>query len=158
MSALEDEDVATAILAKWNGDGADASLTQLVPGGLTRGELTPLQPGTDPEEKVARLVPYAGLEVKQGPIPNKPDTGGAYIDNRHATISIYGPKPAVADALRVARTVFIRKTLAVPNVVAFMACLSIDEECGLFEEKLSRAGERIWKGVLALHVMTHRRY
>lgn len=154
--SCEDDDVATAVIARWR---TSATLPVLVPGDIERGEeLSSYQPGEPPERRVARRVPYATLDVKQGPDANIETAGGDYVDHRHVTIAIYGLEADVATALSAARTRFIRQALDVSNVTAFMACLDIPGEGGLKRAEGHRAGEHIWVGTLALVVKTHRSY
>lgn len=161
-----DDDVAQAVVTKWNLD--PNLMPQLVPGGLEQDRVTPTQPNAEAPQTVVvpappRAMPWATFKVDKFQDPDL-STGGRAIDHRLVTIEIRGLKPDAAKALSAARGLFIQKVLLMPaaqfpNVVGGMAMAVLEVGADdLHKDETVRAGEDIWVGALAMHVMTDRRY
>lgn len=140
----------------------------LVPGGLEQDRLTPTQPNAEaPQTNVIpalpRKHPWATFRVDKHQDPDL-STGGQAIDHRLVTVEIRGLKPDVTKALGAARGLYLQKVLLMPtnqfpNVVGgqAMAVLEVAAD-DLHKDETIRAGEDIWIGTLAAHVMHHRQY
>ncbi|MBY0523428.1 MAG: hypothetical protein K2R98_08510 [Gemmataceae bacterium] len=172
-----DDDVAQAIVAKWNADPRLSQGTQpLVPGGIQNGRLSSYQPGAAEQQPatpgsptfgtpasataqatqapIARRVPYASVDVTKAREGNH-QTGGDYIDFRLATIEIRGRKPDVAAAVAYARNAKVFNRQPLPTLAPFLTCLQ-QEGDDLRQDQAMKAGEDVWVGTIVLEVWTQR--
>jgi hypothetical protein len=142
MASAADDDVATAVLARFAADGA---LPGLMPGGLTRGREV---------ATVTSTKCYGNLEVGEGDRPAEYSTGGTYIDYRAVTITLRGLEADVRAALAQVQAVFdMPNGLTIPNATHLVTWpLGRHVE----SDPATKSGTDIWMGVAKYRVMSQR--
>jgi hypothetical protein len=134
MASVVDDDVAQAVLAKWN---ADTTLA-LIP--IARGRLT---------ATVTSQTVYAGLEVAEGDKPDEYSTGGVYVSYQTVTITLRGLEANVRAALAQVHAVFDpvkdgSNVLVIPNGT-FMVCWPLGRH--VEQDPATKDNTDIWQGV-----------
>lgn len=137
-----DDDTLQAVRNLWLKEGNPVA--GLVP--------VPLQAG-QPRSGQAKIYAIADCKKQQEP---RWYTGGIFLDFRRITITFYGPKILVTQAVNAALTIYNRQTiLTFPSGSKF--CGWIPGDMKLQEDPGQRQGDDVWQGILEAEIWSSRK-